>query len=79
MNLDSEVWTCRGCRRLMIGRRTPDDLCGPCIAGRLAAPAPGTFAAHCEAIRELEGWPRLLEAHELAKRINRGDFDGGAG
>jgi hypothetical protein len=35
-----------------------------------------TFAAHCEAIRQLEGWPRLLESHELAKRINRGEFDG---
>jgi hypothetical protein len=35
-----------------------------------------TFAARCEAIRELEGWPRLAESHELAKRINRGDFDG---
>jgi hypothetical protein len=34
-----------------------------------------TFAAHCEAIRQLEGWPRLVESHELAKRINRGDFD----
>jgi hypothetical protein len=38
MNLDSEAWTCRSCHRQMIGQRTPDDLCGPCIAMRLAVP-----------------------------------------
>jgi hypothetical protein len=37
--LDSESWQCAGCGGQFIGNRTPDDLCGPCIAHRLAGPA----------------------------------------
>jgi len=32
---DSEPWTCQDCHGSMIGQRTPDDLCGHCIAARL--------------------------------------------
>src|SRR5260221_1800626 len=40
--LDSESWQCRDCGGQMIGGRTPDDLCGPCIARRLGEPAERT-------------------------------------
>jgi hypothetical protein len=36
--IDSEAWQCQDCGGQFIGDRTPDDLCGPCIAGRLARP-----------------------------------------
>src|SRR5258706_4614898 len=38
--IDSESWTCQQCHGQFIGNRTPDDLCGPCIAHRLAEPIP---------------------------------------
>lgn len=38
--LDSESWTCASCGGLFIGGRTPDDLCGQCLASRLATARP---------------------------------------
>jgi len=34
-----------------------------------------SYRAWCADIRAASGWLRLQLAHELAKRINRGDFD----
>jgi hypothetical protein len=34
------------------------------------------YAAACEDIRRAQGWLRLQLAHELAKRIDGGEFDG---
>jgi hypothetical protein len=69
---------CKGERCMSCDPMGPDD---DCYDGHQGGWRPGTgeeatFAARCEAIRQLEGWPRLVESHELAKRINRGDFDG---
>jgi len=38
-------------------------------------PAPVTYAAWAADIRAAQGWLRLQLAHELAKRINQGEFD----
>lgn len=43
--LDSESWRCGGCGDQMIGKRTPDNLCGPCIALRMAADDPAAVTS----------------------------------
>jgi len=47
--IDSEAWTCSGCGGQMIGSRTPDNLCGPCIAARLSRPVIGPFDSERQA------------------------------
>ena len=37
--------------------------------------AQADYEARAESIRQLEGWPRLYETYELARMIDKGEFD----
>jgi len=62
--IDSEAWTCSGCGGQMIGSRTPDDLCGPCIAARLGRSA---------AAADHDALAAILEALDIPYAASVGD------